>query len=91
MRESSETTIGRDMAQDDEVESKAGPTVSAPMSKVTIVFPFSQIRTQEPSDELRELARLVAELADRIAKLEPSAESDQLADQCRALFVKLDR
>jgi hypothetical protein len=79
------------MENDDELMLTARPMVSAPTSKVTIAFPFSQIRTQEPSDELRELARIVVELADRIAALQPSAELDQLADQSRALFARLDR
>ena len=79
------------MEQDEELESRARPTVSAPTSKVTIAFPFSQIRTQEPSDELRELACIVAELAERVAALHPSAEIDQLAGRSNALFARLDR
>jgi hypothetical protein len=75
----------------DEPESMARTTVSAPTSKVTIALPFSQIRTQEPSDELRELARIVVDLADQIAKLQPSGELDHLADQSLALLAKLDR
>jgi len=74
-----------------EIEPQPRATVSAPTSKVTIAFPFSQIRTQEPSDELRELARIVVELAEEVAKLEPSAERDRLANESRALFAKLDR
>ena len=79
------------METHDELEPRARPTVSAPTSKVTIAFPFSQIRTQEPSDEVRELARIVVELADRIAVMQPSPELDQLAAQSRALFARLDR
>jgi hypothetical protein len=79
------------MEKHDELEPRARPTVSAPTSKVTIAFPFSQIRTQEPSDEVRELARIVVELADRIAEMQPSPELDQLAAQSRALFARLDR
>ena len=79
------------MEKDGELESRVRATVSAPTSKVTIAFPFSQIRTQEPSDELRELAKIVVELADQIATLQPSAQLDQLADRSRALFAKLER
>jgi hypothetical protein len=79
------------MEKDDELMLTARPTVSAPTSKVTIAFPFSQIRTQEPSDELRELARIVVDLADRIAALQPSAQVDELAARSRAVFARLDR
>jgi hypothetical protein len=79
------------MGNDNEAEPRERATVSATTSKVTIAFPFSQIRTHETSAELRDLTRIVVEIADRLAKLHPSAEIDQLADNARALFTKLDR
>ena len=65
--------------------------VSAPVSKVTIAFPFSAIKTTEPSDELRELAAIVADLAEAVAKVEPSAETETLRDRTAALIAKLQR
>ena len=79
------------MPKDDDLQPRAPAAVSAPSSKVTIAFPFSQIRTQEPSDELRELAKIVVELADQIAKQQPSAELEQLANRSRVLFTRLNR
>jgi hypothetical protein len=75
----------------DEDSENARSVVHAPVSKVTISLPFSSINTVEPSEELRELAVVVAGLAERIAKLEPTPETEALADQARALIVKLAR
>jgi hypothetical protein len=35
---------------------------------VTVAFPFSKIALQEPTDDLRDLAVLVADLADAMAE-----------------------
>jgi hypothetical protein len=76
------------MAKED-LPAKARSVVSAPVSKVTIAFPFSQVKTQEPSDALRELVLIVAELTERLAKLDPGPETESLGDRARALVVKL--
>ena len=76
------------MAKED-LPSKARSVVSAPVSKVTIAFPFSQIKSQEPSDAMRELTLIVAQLTDQVAKLAPSPETDALVSQVESLITKL--
>ena len=76
------------MSKDDQAL-KPKSMVSAPVSKVTIAFPFSQIKTTEATEELRELTAIVIELVERVAKVEPSAETDALRDRATALITKL--
>jgi hypothetical protein len=78
------------MAKDDPAL-KPKSMVSAPVSKVTIAFPFSQIKTTEASELLRELAAIVVELAERVAKLDPSTETDALRDRAVALITKVQQ
>jgi hypothetical protein len=73
---------GQTMAKDQ-------PKIVTSAPQVTIAFPFSQIKVQEGREELRELAGLVADLAEQLAKLHPTEESDELADRARALTTKL--
>jgi hypothetical protein len=75
------------MAKDDVKAPKS--VVSAPSTRVTIAFPFSQIRNTEPSEQLRELANIVAALVDEVAKLRPSAENDALVQRTQALVAEL--
>jgi hypothetical protein len=77
------------MAKDD-APLKPKSMVSAPSSRVTIAFPFSNIRMEQSSDELRELAAIVTELAEHVANAVPSPETDALADRARTVFTKLD-
>ena len=79
-----------EMAKDDPAL-KPKSMVSAPSSKVTIAFPFSAINMQEPSDTLRELAAIVVELTERLAKLDPSIETDALRDRATALITKVQQ
>jgi hypothetical protein len=65
------------------------PKVNAPTSKVTIAFPFASIRMDDPSDELRELAAIVAELAEEVAKLRPSERTDELVSRVHGVITKL--
>jgi len=65
------------------------PTVSAPSSRVTIAFPFSQIKVQEARDETREIAGLVLALAEHVAALRPSPETEELSTRARELMTKL--
>ena len=48
-------------------------------TRVTVAFPFSKVVSQEPSDELREVAMLVAELSERVALLNAEIERLQAA------------
>ena len=63
--------------------------VSAPSNKITVAFPFSNIKITEPSEQLRALAELVTELAERLAKTDPSAETDMLVQRAQAISSQL--
>jgi hypothetical protein len=65
------------------------PAVNAPSSRVTIAFPFSQVKVTEARDETRELAAVVVALAQHIAALSPSPDTEALAAQAQDLLTKL--
>jgi hypothetical protein len=58
-------------------------------TKVNVAFPFSQIKVQEPSEELVELAALVSEIADLIADIAPESKAPELAKRAQALASRL--
>ena len=70
-------------------EVRKAPGVVAPSTRVTVAFPFSTVKSQEASAELRELAMIVTELAETITKVEPSPATDELLQRARALMTKL--
>jgi hypothetical protein len=61
------------------------PRVVAPSNRVTIAFPFSQIKMQEPSKELAELASLVHDLVVAMAEWVPEDQLDELQTRAQAL------
>ena len=78
------------MAKDELPDKKRQqPQVVSPSTRVTVAFPFSNIKMAEPSQQLRELAEVVLELAEQIAKVQPSADTDVLVQRARALLTKL--
>jgi hypothetical protein len=46
---------------------RKGPATVVNGTRVTVAFPFSKIALQEPTDDLRDLAVLVADIADAVA------------------------
>ena len=42
---------------------RAAPEIVAPTNRINVALPFSQIKLQEPTSDLVELASIVAELA----------------------------
>jgi hypothetical protein len=64
--------------------------ISQPSNRITIAFPFSGIRIQEPSEQVRALAQLVTELAEQLAKASPSVETDLLVERARTIVTGLD-
>ena len=58
-------------------------------TRVTVAFPFSSIRTEEASAELRELANIVLGLAEQIAKVQPSSDTEALVEHARAVTNRL--
>jgi len=67
---------------------KPQPTI-APTNRITVAFPFSTVKIHEPDDRLRELAAIVAELADRVAAIEPTADAEELQQRARSLLTRI--
>ena len=59
--------------------------VVAPSSRVNIAFPFSQIKLEEPSQELAELAALVFDLVEAVAEWVPEDRLDDLRVRAQVL------
>ena len=70
-------------------EVRKAPGIVAPSTRVTIAFPFSAVKSQEPSAELRELGVIVTEMAETLAKIDPSPTTDELVRHAQALLAKL--
>lgn len=62
---------------------------SASTTKVTVAFPFSRINVHEPSEALVELARILADLAEKVAAAGPGTDAEDTARAARALLVRL--
>jgi len=73
-----------------DVSKKSNANGDSVSTKVNVAFPFSQIRVEEPSAELAELAVVVRELAYLVADIAPGARSAELADRAAALATKLN-
>ncbi len=58
-------------------------------TRVNVAFPFSQIKVQEPSEDLAELARLVRALADQLVAVDPGPKTQELAAQAHAVAARL--
>jgi len=58
-------------------------------TRVTVAFPFSKVVSQEPSDELREVAMLVAELSEVVADLAEKEVTTALRRRAAALRDQL--
>jgi hypothetical protein len=59
--------------------------VVAPSNRVTVAFPFSQIKLEEPSKELAELAALVFDLVGAMAEWVPEDRLEELQARARVL------
>jgi hypothetical protein len=62
------------------------PAVHAPSNRVNIAFPFSEIKLEEPSKELAELASLVFDLVGTMAEWVPEDRLEEL--RARALTLR---
>ena len=63
------------MAESNNDASKAEPTASDVVTtRVNIAFPFSQIRVQEPSEDLATLAALVRDVAELLTEVAPGSK-----------------
>jgi hypothetical protein len=74
-------------AQDDR---RRVPATFVNGTRVTIAFPFSQIKIEEPPQELRVLAHLVSDLAEAVAALAGNEETAALRRRAGELAAALD-
>ena len=65
---------------------RKGTEVHAASSRVNVAFPFSQIKLQEPSQELADMAGLVFDLVVAVAEWIPD---DDRLDELRARALSL--
>jgi hypothetical protein len=63
--------------------------VVAPSSRVNVAFPFSQIKLQEPSKELTELASLVMDLVATMSEWVPEERLEELRERAQAVVQRL--
>jgi hypothetical protein len=71
--------------------SKTGgaPRIVAPSNHVNVALPFSQIRLEEPSRELAELAALLFDLVGTMAEWVPEDRLEELSARARVLRDRL--
>ena len=67
----------------------AAPSIVAPSNRVNVALPFSQIKVDEPSRELAELAALVFDLLGTMAEWVPEDELEELSARARVLRDRL--
>jgi len=70
-------------------ESKAKPSSENVTTRVNVAFPFSQIRVEQPSEELAALADLIRDMAELLADIAPSAKAGELGRRAQALAARL--
>ena len=68
-----------------EAKPREASRVNAPSSRVNIAFPFSQIKLEEPSKELAELAALVFDLVGAMAEWVPEDRLEELRSRAQVL------
>ena len=61
----------------------------APSNRVNVALPFSQIKLDEPSRELAELAALVFDLVGTMAEWVPEDQLEELSARARVLRDRL--
>ncbi len=71
-------------------EDAAKPRVNAPTTRLNIAWPFSQIKTEEASKELAELADVVADLLVALEDVLPAGQRKELIERTEALRSRLD-
>ena len=68
---------------------KPGPNAETVTTRVNVAFPFSNIRVQEPSEDVAALAVLVRDLAELLAGVAPGSKAAELEERARALVTRL--
>jgi hypothetical protein len=73
----------------DASNTQPAPNADVVTTRVNVAFPFSQIKVQEPSKDLSELAALVGELADVLADVAPGPKAQEFKERAQALATRL--
>lgn len=73
----------------DESTPKPTPNAEVVTTRVNVAFPFSQIRIEQPSEELAALADLIRDLADLLADIAPSSKAGELGKRAQELAARL--
>jgi hypothetical protein len=68
---------------------RPGPQVSAPSNRVNVAFPFSQIKVEEPSRELADLATLVVDLLRELSEWVPEERLGELRERAERVAQRL--
>jgi len=79
------------MAESNNDASKPEPTPSDVVTtRVNVAFPFSQIRVQEPSEDLAALAALVRDVTVLLTEVAPGSNAQELEERAQALAARLN-
>jgi hypothetical protein len=73
----------------DAADAAKSRSVNAPSQRINIAWPFSQIKLQEASAELRELAGLLFEVIEALSDSVPEHRLAPLRDKAEALRARL--
>ena len=68
---------------------RPGPQVVAPSNRVNVAFPFSQIKVEEPSRELADLASLVVDLLAELSEWVPEERLGELRERAERVRERL--
>jgi hypothetical protein len=80
---------GMGVPKSDESAPKPGPDSEVVTTRVNVAFPFSQIRIEQPSEDLAALAELIRDLADLLADIAPSSKAGALGKRAQELAGRL--
>ena len=70
-------------------KAKSDPSGETVTTRVNVAFPFSQIKIQEPTEDLVALATLVREMTDLLTEVAPGAKAREIKARAQALVTRL--
>jgi hypothetical protein len=77
------------MPVDNSNEKPVKPSTAPEVNRINIALPFAKIVTLETSEELRDLATLVADLAEVVERLAPNTDAQQIHARTKTLAARL--
>jgi len=73
----------------DVTKKDSAPSAEVVTTRVNVAFPFSQLKVQEPSEDLAALAAFVRDIADLLAVGAPGSPAQELARRAQVLASRL--